>query len=75
MGKKRIRPPGVFFRPTGEELEKLTAYGCKIGVTVSFLVAEMYREGYRQWSSGNFTPTPTPEALYMFASSKTARGT
>jgi phage gp16-like protein len=71
---KKGRPPGVFFRPTKEELEKLTAYGCSLGVTVSFLVAEMYREGFKQWSNGNFTPIPTAEAQRMFATSKTATG-
>lgn len=73
MKKKRIRQPGIFFRPEKEELEKLANYGREHGLTMSFVALELFRCGFAQWRAGNFKPTPTAVAQRMFANSKTAR--
>jgi len=74
MKKKRIREPGIFFRPKKEELESLAYYGRERGLTMSFVAMELFRCGFDLWKAGKFEPTPTAVAQRMFANSKTARG-
>lgn len=54
--KKRKRIQGVFFYPKKHELEALGIYSREKGVSVSYLVSQMFRHSFKQWKAGEYTP-------------------
>ncbi len=64
---------GVFFRVDPEDLEVLEVFAKENKVTITYLVQQMYYEGFRRWSAGEFDPDITRVAKRRYPRSMTAK--
>jgi hypothetical protein len=64
---------GVFFRVDPEDLEVLEVFAKEKRVTITYIIQQMFLEGFERWRKGEFDPNITRVAIRRYSRSVTAK--